>query len=162
VEGAKIKALTGTFQRYHLNGVLLDPKKDAQGEIIAAKFRARGRVALVATFSADADSPSVKMSFVNFDAFGTALKTVSVGQLNDALFDDIGRYLTGEESSLFRESLPDEYREQLRSTVERSQIKKRWEFKISSRRKTDLDALKRQHGGPSLFGRLRALVKKDL
>ena len=36
------------------------------------------------------------------------------------------------------------------------------ELKIASRRKTELDALKRQHGsGESLMGRLRNLVKKD-
>ena len=161
VEGAKVKALAGTFQRYHLSSQMLDPKKDAKGEVIAAKFRARGRVTQAATFSADADSPLVKMSFTNFDGFGNALKTVSIGQLNDAFFDDIGRHLTGEESALFREALSEDYRERLRSTVERSRIKKRWEFKIGSQRKTDLEALKRQHGsGESLLGRLRALISK--
>ncbi len=162
VEGAKIKTLAGTFQRFHLTGQMLESKKDATGEIVAAKFRARGNVTVLATFNADADSTTVKMSFVNFDSFGTAQKTVSVEQLNDDLFDDIGRYLTREENTLLREALPEDYRAQLRSAVERGRVKKRWEFKIASRRKADLDALKNQHGsGQSLFGRLRTLVKKD-
>ena len=157
----KVKSLAGTFQRYHLGGQM-EPKKDATGETISSKFRARGRIALVATFNADADSTAVKMIFVNFDALGTALKTVSIGQLSDTLFDDIGRHITREQNNLFREELPDDYRAQLRSTVERDQVKKRWEFKITSRRKTELDALKRQHGGgESLLSKLRTLVKKD-
>jgi hypothetical protein len=161
MEGIKVKALAGTFARYQLGGAIIDPKKDGSGDVVSAKFRARGRIVLAAGFNADADGTAVKMSFANVDAFGTTLKTVSVGQLNEALFDDIGRYLTGEESGLFREALPDDYRAQLRSTVERDKVKRRWEFKIASRRKTELDALKAQHGGDSLFGRLRTLVKKD-
>ena len=162
VEGANIKTLAGTFQRYHLSGQMQETKKEANGELISAKFRARGNIAVAATFNADADSGAVKMSFVNFDSFGTAQKTVPVEQLNDSLFDDIGRYLTREENGLLREALPEDYRAQLRSAVERNKVKKRWEFKIASRRATDLEALKRQHGSDqSLFGRLRTLVKKD-
>ncbi len=161
----KVKALAGVFQRHGLGGATLEPKKDAIGEVVLAKFRTRGRIALAASFSADADAPMMKMSFSNFDRFGTTLKTVSVGQLNAALFDEIGRYLTREDDSLLREELPDDYRAQLRSSVERDQIKRRWEFKIAGRRKTELEDLKRgqtgQTGGESLFGRLRGLVKKD-
>ena len=158
-EGIKVKTLSATFQRYNLSGQVFDAKKGAAGEIVSAKFRARGRIPLTATFHADADSTSLKMSFKNFETLGEVLKTVSLGQLNDALFDDIGRYLAREENHLFREELPTDYREQLRSTVERNKVKQRWEFKIADRRKVELAELQRRHGG--LFGRLRALVGKN-
>ena len=80
------------------------------------------------------------MTFKNFEALGDVLKTVSLGQLNETLLDDIGRYLAREENHLFREELPTDYREQLRSTVERNKVKQRWEFRISDRRKTELPA----------------------
>lgn len=159
VEGIKVKALSATFQRYNLSGQIFDAKKGAAGEIISAKFRARGRIPLVAIFHADADGTSLKMSFRNFETLGEVLKTVSLGQLNEPLFDDIGRYLAREENHLFREELPTDYREQLRSTVERNKVKQRWEFKIADRRKAELPALRRRHGG--LLGRLRGLVNKD-
>ena len=162
VEGIKVKALSGTFGRYQLAGQMSDVKKGSNGELLAATFRARGRITAIATFSADADAPVLKMSFTNVDAFGNAVKTVSLGALNDALFDDIGRFLAREENTLLRESLPDDYRAQLRSAVERNQVKQRWELKIAERRKTELAALKRAHGsGESLFARLRGLVSKD-
>jgi len=136
VAGAsKVRTVAGAFQRYHLGG-LLEPKKDASGEVISAKFKAKGRIAMTATFSADADSAVVKMQFVNFDALGTAAKTVPAAQLTEALFDDIGRYITREPSGLFQEALSDSYRSQLRTKVQQEQIKRRWESKISAQQQT--------------------------
>lgn len=158
VNGAsKVRTLASAFQRYHLGG-LQDPKKDVSNEVVAAKFKARGRIPLTATFSADADSAVIKMTFVNFDALGTATKSVSPAQLNDALFDEIGRYLTHEKNALFREALPDSYRMQLRTKVQQEQIKRRWESKISERQESELEQLKRKQG---LAGRLGKLVGKD-
>ncbi|MEP6483235.1 MAG: hypothetical protein ABJB01_02215 [Rudaea sp.] len=181
VQGAsKVRTVAAAFQRFHLGG-LLDPKKDASGETVSAKFKAKGRITQTATFNADADSAVVKITLTNFDSLGMATKNVPASQLNDALFDDIGRHLTHEPSALFRESLPDSYRNQLRSKVQQEQIKRRWETKISGQQQTDLDKLKRDQSiagkfakkpavenseaekpaDSSWLGRLKGLVKKD-
>lgn len=158
VNGAsKVSTVAGAFQRYHLGG-LLDPKKDVSNQIVSAKFKAKGRITLSATFSADADSAVVKMQFVNFDSLGTATKSVLPAQLNESLFDDIGRYVTREPSGLFQEALPDSYRSQLRTKVQQEQIKRRWESKISAQQETELEKLKREQ---SLAGKLNKLVSKD-
>ena len=158
VNGAsKVRTVAGAFQRYHLGG-LLEPKKDVSNEVISAKFKAKGRIPLTATFSADADSAVVKMQFVNFDSLGTAAKSVAAAQLNESLFDDIGRYLTREPSGLFQEALSDSYRSQLRTKVQQEQIKRRWESKISEQQQTDLEKLKREQ---SLSNKLGKLVSKD-
>ncbi len=158
VQGAsKVRTVAGAFQRYHLGGTL-EPKKDASGDVISATFKAKGRITLNATFSADADSAGVKMTFVNFDSLGTATKTVAPAQLNEGLFDDIGRYLTREASGLFQEALSDSYRVQLRTKVQQEQIKRRWESKISAQQKTELDQIKRDQ---SIAGKFGKLVAKD-
>jgi hypothetical protein len=149
----KVRTIAGAFQRYHLGGVL-DPKKDAVGEVIFARFNARGRIILSATFSADADSAAMKMSFTNFDTLGTLTKNLPAAQLDAATFDDIGRFLTREPSGLFREELPDSYRNQLRTKVQQDQIKRRWETKINAQQEIDLAQLKR---GRSLSGRLASI-----
>lgn len=156
VGGSKVRTVAGAFQRYHLGG-LLEPKKDANGELVSASFKAKGRIILSATFAADAESALVKMSFVNFDALGTATKNVAPAQLNEALFDDIGRYLTHEPNELFREALSDSYRNQLRTKVQQEQIKRRWESKISAQQQTELDQIKREQ---SLMGRFAKPVAK--
>jgi hypothetical protein len=158
VNGAsKVATVSGAFQRYHLGG-LMEPKKDVGNQIISAKFKAKGRITLSATFTADVDSAVVKMTFVNFDTLGTATKSVLPAQLNEALFDDIGRYLTREPSGLFQEALPDSYRSQLRTKVQQEQIKRRWESKISAQQETELERLKREQ---SLANKLSKLVSKD-
>ena len=153
---SKVSTVAGAFQRYHLGG-LMEPKKDVSNQIVSAKFKAKGRITLTATFGADADSAVIKMQFVNFDALGSVTKTVPPAQLNDTLFDDIGRYLTREPSSLFQEALPDSYRVQLRTKVQQEQIKRRWESKISAQQQTDLEKMKREQ---SLGNKLGKLVSK--
>ena len=178
--GSKVRTVAAAFQRYHLGG-LLEPKKDASGEVVSAKFKAKGRIVQTAVFSADADSAAIKVTLTNFDALTTASKNFPASQFNDTLFDDIGRYLTHEPSALFREDLPDSYRNQLRTKVQQEQIKRRWESKISAQQQTDMDKLKRDQGIAGKFiksapaekpadekpaetswlGRLKGLVKKD-
>lgn len=158
VQGAsKVKTVAGAFQRYHFGG-MLDPKKDASGEIVSARFNAKGRITLSATFSGDAESGVVKMNFVNFDGLGSVAKTATGAQLNDALFDDIGRFLTREPNTLLSEELPDSYRMQLRTKVQQDQIKRRWENKINEQQQDELAQIKREH---SITGRLAKLVTKD-
>ena len=153
----KVRTVASAFQRYHLGG-MLNPRKDVTGSVIAATFKAKGRIILNATFGVDGESATVKMSFVNFDGLGTATKNVSPAQLNEAMFDEIGRYLTFEPSTLFREALPDDYRKQLRSRVQQEQIKRRWESKISAQQDTELNQLKREQ---SIGSKLGKLVGKD-
>ncbi|MBS0557666.1 MAG: hypothetical protein JSR27_09675 [Proteobacteria bacterium] len=172
---SKVKTVAGAFQRYHLGGVL-EPKKDGNGETISAKFNAKGRIPMTATFFADADSAAVRMNFVNFDALGTATKNVPATQLNEATFDAIGRYLMREDSNLFQEALSDSFRAQLRTKVQQDQIKRRWESKISEQQKADLARMKREQGlsgsfakpaavddkpaGSSWLDRVKGLIKK--
>jgi hypothetical protein len=154
--GSKVKAVAGAFQRYHLGG-MQDPKKDG-GEVVAARFNAKGRIGLTAVFTGDADSASMRMNFVNFEGLGTVTKTVAAAQLGDSLFDDIGRFLTREPNSLLHEELPDSYRMQLRSKVQQDQIKRRWESKISEQQQNELAQIKRDR---SITGRMARLVVGD-
>ncbi len=158
VTGAnKVRSLAGAFQRYHLGG-LLAPKKDASGEVVSATFKAKGKIMLSASFTADVDSAMAKISFTNFDQLGVVTKTVPPAQLGDGLFDEIGRFLTREPNTLFREALPEAYRLQLRSKVQQEEIKRKWESKISSQQQADLSRLRREH---SVGGKLGKLVGQD-
>ncbi len=157
IGASKVKTVAGAFQRLHLGG-LLDQKKDANGEVASAKFNAKGRIPMSATFFADADSAMVRMNFVNFDSLGTATKNVVAAQLNEALFDAIGRYLMREDSNLFQEALPDSFRAQLRTKVQQDQIKRRWESKIGERQKAELAQIQREQ---SLAGRFAKPAAKE-
>ena len=176
--GAKVRTVAGAFQRYHLGG-MQEPKKDVSGEIVSARFNARGKIILHAAFLADADSALVKTTFVNFDSLGTATKAFQPAQLKGEFFDEIGRYIMREPSNLFQEELPDAYRVHLRSKIQQDEIKRKWETKISEVQQQELEKLKREQslagkfskliGGDKpaaegekvgLFGKLKGLVKK--
>lgn len=153
----KVRTVAGAFQRYHLGGIG-EPKKDVSGEIVSARFNARGKIILHATFIADADSAMIKTTFVNFDALGTATKAFQPAQLKTEFFDEIGRYIMREPSNLFQEDLPDSYRVHLRSKIQQDEMKRRWESKISEQQQLELDKLKRDQ---SLAGKFGKLIGKD-
>jgi hypothetical protein len=177
IEGvSRVRAVSGFFQRHRIGG-MLGPRKDAAGELVAATFRAKGRIALSAKFHADAESAQLRMTFVNFDGFGTTTKPVPAAQVDTKLFDEIGRFLLREPNALLREDLPEAYRRELKSKVQQLEMKRRWEIRIGDAREAELAALRRAHtasgrlssvfeglrnaatfGGA--FGRLRALVDR--
>ena len=141
----KVKALNAMFQKYRLAG-LQEGKKDESGEMISATFRARGKIPLGVVVSADAESAQVRMNFTNFDSVGTVSKSVASTQFNEQLFDEIGRFIARDESSLFREALPDDYRRQLQQKVQQDQLRRKWEEKIAEQQRQELEQLKRDQG----------------
>jgi hypothetical protein len=177
VEGAsRVRAVSGFFQRHRIGGMLA-PRKDASGDVVAATFRAKGRIPLGASFHADAESGQLRMSFSNFDGLGTTNKSVAAMQVDQGLYEQIGRFLLREPNTLLREDLPEAYRKQLRSKVQQLEMKRRWETRIGDNRDTELAALRRDHtargrlngvfdgfrnaaGFGGAFGKLKALVSR--
>ena len=160
VEGAnRVRMLANLFQRYRL-GAALAPRKDAADEVVAATFRARGRITLTAKFVAEASTGQLTMSFDNFDGFGSLVKRLPSDQVNASLHEQIGRYLTRQSSDLLREELPDQYRSQLRAKVQHDEVRRRWEEQISARQANEVAQLRREYGfGGRVTGRLRDLMR---
>jgi hypothetical protein len=159
VEGAsRLRAVSGFFQRHRIGGMVA-PRKDAAGDVAAATFRAKGRIPLAAQFHADAESGALRMSFSNFDGFDTTVKSLVSSQVDEALYEQIGRYLVREPNTLLREDLPEAYRKQLRSKVQQQQIKRRWENRISDSRDVELAELRRAYTAAGKLGGLFGRVK---
>jgi hypothetical protein len=177
VEGAsRIKALAGSFQRHRIGGMQA-VRKDASGDIVAATFRAKGRIPLSAHFQADVDSGQLRIRFENLEGLGTVTKSVAAGEVGDDLYDRIGRFILRDSNTLLREDLPEAYRNQLRSKVQQQAIRRRWEARIADRREIELAELRRDYtvtgkiggwlgrarsfgGVAGALGRLRALGRR--
>jgi hypothetical protein len=159
VDGAsRVRALGGFFQRHRLGGMSA-PRKDAAGELVGATFRAKGRIAVSASFHADAENGVLRMSFSHFDGFDTVVKTVAATELGEALNDQIGRFIVREQNTLLREDLPEAYRKQLRSKVQQQEIKRRWENRISDTREHELAELRRAYTAAGKLGGLFVRVR---
>ena len=156
VEGVtRVRALSAAFQQHRLSG-MQDARKGANGEPVAARFHARGRIPLKVVVSADQDSCVARMQFQNMEGFGATGRSFAAEQMTAELFDALGRFITREDLDFGREHLPDDVRQQLRSRVERDQLKREWENRLSTQLEEDeARVLATMAGAGSWMGRLR-------
>lgn len=164
IEGtARIKALQATFQAHRLTG-LVEARKNANGDPVAARFQARGRVPLRLQVLAEQDSAVARMQFTNLEGFGSSGRSFAAGQLTPELFDALGRFITREQLEFGREDLPEDLRKQLRTRVERDQLKREWEQKLARQLKEDearvLAVMAPGVRAGSLLGRIRLAALK--
>ncbi len=127
---AKVRALSGVFQQHRLGG-MTEPRKNANGDVIAARFQARGKIPLKLTVTADRDSGVARMNFVNFEGMGPSTRSFAPELLDETLFDALGRFIARDETSFARESLGADVRRQLQSKIQQDQLKRSWEDKLS-------------------------------
>jgi hypothetical protein len=131
VEGAsRVRALSGVFQQHRIANQG-ETRKGPTGEAIGARFQARGRIPLRLTVNADRDGGVARLAFVNFEGLGNSSRSFAPDLLTDELFDTLGRFIAREETSFAQESLGDDVRRQLQNKIQRDQLKREWEGKLS-------------------------------
>ena len=128
---SKVRFVSGMLQNHHLSG-LHDVTKNANGEVVSGRFQARGRIPVRLHALASQESGNLKMTITNVEAFGTTQFTYAAEALTDEAFDAIGRYLLRETATLSREKLDANTRRQLQSQIQRDQIRREWEAKLSA------------------------------
>lgn len=159
----KVRLIKSALDQHRLSG-MMDTQKNANGDITSAKFQARGRIPLGLTIAATRDSGVARMQFVNFESFGTTARSFTPDQLNDALFDSLGRYVIREDLGFARESLGDDVRKQLQGQVQRDQTKREWEQHLSRQLAEDevrvLSLMSYGASPGALLGRLRLAARR--
>jgi hypothetical protein len=157
----RVRSVSTALQQHNLAGIS-DARKNANGEVQSATFRARGRIPLRISAQADIDSGQLRMTFHNFEGLGSSSRTLRAEDLNEKTFDALGRFITREETRFAQEDVADDVRRQLQSRLQRDQIKRQWENKLSRQLDQDeaqviasLDGSLRPGG---LFGRLKRLI----
>lgn len=161
--GARLKGLIGVLQPLRLNG-MTDVRKNGSGEIIAARIRAKGRIPLSVLITADLESGVAKMAFQNLEGFGQSSRSFRPEQLDAALYDALGRFITREEPHFAQEAVSDDIRRQLQTRIQHEQMKREWETKLSRQLAEDeskaLESLDPSLRPGSLLGRLRLLSRR--
>jgi hypothetical protein len=131
VEGiSKVRALNSLFQQHRIGG-MAEPRKNPAGEVVAARFQARGKIPLKLAISADRDGGIARMQFQNFEGLGASSRSFAPELLDEKLFDALGRFIARDEASFAQESLGEDLRRQLQSKIQRDQLKREWENKLS-------------------------------
>jgi hypothetical protein len=160
---ARVRSVSMVLKQHQLTG-MTDARKDSNGEVIAARFQAKGRIPLHVAIQADLETSQVRMTFQNFEGLGSSSRTFTAEQLDDTLFDALGRFITREETSFAQEAVAEDIRRQLQSRIQRDQMKRQWEDKLARQLNEDeaaviasLDPSLRPGG---LFGRLRLFSRR--
>jgi hypothetical protein len=159
----RVRSVSTVLQQHRLSG-MSDARRDANGDVRAASFRAKGRIPYHLSILAEAASGQVRMVFQNYEGLGQSSRTFTAEQLDETLFDALGRFIMREEPHFAREAVADDIRRQLQSRIQRDNIKREWENKLSRQPAEDeanvvasLDPSSRPGG---LFGRLRLMSRR--
>src|SRR5690606_24129535 len=126
----RAKTLASILQQHHLGG-MFDASKNANGDVTAAKFQARGKIPMQLTVRADRDAGVARFSFSNMEGFGQSMRQFGAEQMGAELFDALGCFLTREDSGFAQESLGENVRRELKTKLQREQARREWEAKLA-------------------------------
>lgn len=161
--GARLKGMIGVLQQLRING-MTDVRKNANGEIVAARVQAKGKIPLVVQIAADQESGLVKMVFTNLEGLGQSSRSFRPDQLGTPLYDALGRFIARDELSFAQEAVADDVRRQLQTRIQRESIKREWETKLARQLAHDeskaIDSLDPAVRPGSLVGRLKLFSKR--
>lgn len=165
VEGAgKVRALMNLFQQHRLGG-MNDPRKNANADITAARFQARGKIPLKLTIGADRETGIARMQFQNFEGLSQSSRSFAAELLDEKLFDALGRFIARDENNFAQESLGEDLRRQLQTKIQHDQLKREWENKLSRQLADDEAKVLSYMGGAgsnpgSVLGRVVLAARK--
>ncbi len=161
--GTRLKSLISVLQQLRMSG-LNDVRKNANGEIIAARIQAKGKIPLHLTVSADQESGVVRLLFTNLEGLGQTSRNFRVEQLDTAFSDALGRFIARDELIFAQEAVDADLRRLLKTRIQRDNIKREWETKLSRQLAVDeskaLDSLDPSLRPGSLVGRIKLFSKR--
>lgn len=159
----RVAALTKQFQAHRIGGPA-ETRKNANGDVIGARFQARGKIPLNVRIVGDKDSCTCRMQFVNYEGMNTTTRTFAPDAMTPEMFDALGRFLAFEDMNFAREKVDDDVRQRLQTQIQRAQLKREWENKLA-RQLADDEAKVLSYMGAgktpgSVLGRLRLAARK--
>lgn len=156
----RVKTLSSVFQQHRLGG-MFDTSKNINGDVTAAKFQARGKIPMTLTIQADQESGNARFAFSNMEGFGQSARQFSAAQLDESLFDALGRFLTREDAGFAQESLGENVRRELQTKLQRENAQRDWESRLAMQLAEDEATVLRSLDPslrPGLLDGLRRLV----
>lgn len=161
--GARLKSVISVLQQLRING-MSDVRKNVNGEIVGARVQAKGKIPLGLQVSADQESGVIRLAFSNLEGLGQSSRTFRADQLDSTFFDSLGRFLARDELTFAQEAVADDVRRQLKTRIQRENIKREWETKLSRQLAADeskaLDSMDPSLRPGSLVARLKLLSKR--
>lgn len=153
-----VRAIAAALQQHRLGG-MYNARRNDNGEVVAARFRAQGRFTLMLHVVAEAGNGLIRMNFTNLEGFGHTERSFLPRQINDELLDALGRFITRDKPRFALENLPAERLRALRERIERERLKRGRADPLVTTRKPPLQLPPWMHQR-ALFAPLRQLVER--
>ncbi|WP_395793178.1 hypothetical protein [Aquimonas sp.] len=153
----RTQSLTQAFTKHRLSG-LQESKKNANGEVVAGRFLARGRVPLTLHVEAGQALGVARITLTNFYGFATTIRSFRHAQLTPELFDSLGRYLTHEDAGFGRENVDEDVRRTLAAKVQREQTKRRIDQDLGEQSIEDEERVRALMAGGGVLKIVRKLL----
>lgn len=119
-------ALDAFIREYSLHGEKR-ALKSPSGEEVGATYRIHGKILLLGTIRANFADDHIEMEFVNYDGLKQHRRRADPQVVNEEFLDKLGKFLIGEDLSLFSETLPSGVRDQIQETIRQDQQAKQLE-----------------------------------
>lgn len=153
----RTQAVNQVFTKHRLSG-LQESRKNPNGEVVAGRFQARGRVPLTLTIEAGQTLGIARITLTNFYGFATTIRNFRHPQLTAELFDSLGRYITHEDASFGRESVDEDVRRTLAAKVQREQAKRRIEQDLAEQAVEDEERVRGLMAGGRLVQAMQKMM----
>lgn len=120
-------ALDSFVRDYSLHG---DKRvlKSSSGNAVGATYRIHGKILLLGTIRANFADEHIEMEFVNYGGLTTHRRRADPRNVDEEFLDKLGKFLIGEDRSLFAETLPSNVRGQIKDEIRRDQENKKLEM----------------------------------
>ncbi|MEM9533523.1 MAG: hypothetical protein AAGA23_21560 [Pseudomonadota bacterium] len=102
--------------------------KAAGGEPVGATYRIHGQILLLGKIKASVKNDYIEMEFVNYGGLSQHRRRADPRNVDDDFLDKLGKFLVGEDLSLFAETLPSGMRNQIQQTIREDEEAKRLEM----------------------------------
>ncbi len=102
--------------------------KSSSAEIVGATYRIHGKILLQGTIRAQFDEEHIEMEFVNYGGLNHHRRRADPRHVNDEFLDKLGKFLIGEDLSLFSETLPSSVRSEIQQKIRKNHEAKKLEM----------------------------------
>ncbi|MEM9182874.1 MAG: hypothetical protein AAGB27_06925 [Pseudomonadota bacterium] len=134
--------------------------KSPNGDVVGSTFRIHGKILLRGLIRTNHNEEHIELEFVNYGGLTSHRRHADPRVVNDDFLDKLGKFLIGEDLSLFAETLPSGVRNRIRETVQRDQEAKRLEMLESEIADLEDEEEKSSTLSGRLSQRLSALSRK--
>jgi len=149
-EAKKVASNIQFLQSKALQHQVRERRNDSH-QLTGAQFTVKASVTAKFAFEADIENASIKLTYSNFDQYGSISHVLKPEDVNDDFFDELGRFILRENNDFLKENVADDVREQIRMKIEQEERERSDELKEAEKLREEEEAKNSEESRFNLF-----------